>query len=261
MQITRRDFLLAGGMAATGTAIGKPTRSSIGVRQLTELDDGQGGYTASSYIQDGLEVLWDGIENIGYGMHDFNSTHWVNLAGNSSFDMTVQPSWNDVGLVFDGTWCAKAPKSDLRFCTIECVCSGVERSTNYLCFGWSYQGSDQRRSILINPSAQLVRCYLDSRTFDGIFIDNIFSSSISLGGNGSTIFLNGEQNMKSNLVSSSGITFNRFRLAGYGTKSDGDAPEFFYRGTVFRCAIYSRALSAEEIAYNYMIDKARFNLP
>ena len=36
---------------------------------------------ASAYVQDGLVVQFDGIENAGRGRHDSSATTWVDLAG------------------------------------------------------------------------------------------------------------------------------------------------------------------------------------
>ena len=49
-----------------------------------------------------------------------------------------------------------------------------------------------------------------------------------------------------------------YGMIGYGGTSD--YPEGFI-GKIFSIRIYNRALTAADIAYNYAIDKARFNLP
>ena len=41
----------------------------------------------------------------------------------------------------------------------------------------------------------------------------------------------------------------------------GSYTNFLTYGTVYGCRMYSRALTAEELAHNYAVDKARFNLP
>ena len=48
-----------------------------------------GGLSSKSYIQDGLLVHWDGIENVGSGLaHDSGATVWKDLSGNG-LDMTI----------------------------------------------------------------------------------------------------------------------------------------------------------------------------
>ncbi len=39
--------------------------------------------SAKSYVQNGLDAMWDGIENVGWSMHDENSQEWVDLVGGS----------------------------------------------------------------------------------------------------------------------------------------------------------------------------------
>ena len=46
-----------------------------------------------------------------------------------------------------------------------------------------------------------------------------------------------------------------FHLGGENSR-----PVMVLEGAVYNCAIYSRALTAEEIAHNYEVDRARFNL-
>ena len=48
-----------------------------------------GALTSKSYVQDGLLVHWDGIENVGRGLeHDNGATLWKDLSGNG-LDMTI----------------------------------------------------------------------------------------------------------------------------------------------------------------------------
>ena len=39
------------------------------------------GIDTTSYIQDGLVAMYDGIDNAGRGVHDPNASAWVDLAG------------------------------------------------------------------------------------------------------------------------------------------------------------------------------------
>jgi hypothetical protein len=63
-------------------------------------------YSAKSYIQDGLIAMWDGIENVGYGVHDENATVWKDLVGNSDiyFELSQLPKsklqWTENSLLY-----------------------------------------------------------------------------------------------------------------------------------------------------------------
>ena len=63
-----------------------------------------GAMTSSDYVQDGLVVHWDAIDNAGVGMHSSNTTTWVDLSGNG-LDWTIDAThgrWTATGLVLDG---------------------------------------------------------------------------------------------------------------------------------------------------------------
>jgi len=217
--------------------------------------------TAQDYVQDGLIAMWDGIENAGWSVHDPNATTWKNLIGDTAWDMTVPAAWQNDGLYFDGTWCGKAPKTSETAITMECVCDPVVANFP-MAFGWSYQGGVKRYSLLSNASSSLLRCYVGNSVFDGVFSATAHSYAVVIGATQSKIFVDGVLSSTStSAVGVSGETSNRFRLGGYGTRTDGDASGFFYKGHVQNFRISIGELTADEIAANYAIDKARFNLP
>ena len=49
-------------------------------------------FAASSYdyVQDGLMAHWDGVENVGFGLHDDSPSAWIDLVG--SLEITI-PAW------------------------------------------------------------------------------------------------------------------------------------------------------------------------
>lgn len=59
--------------------------------------------SAKSYVQNGLDAMWDGIENIGWSMHDENSQEWVDLVGGSpSLMLNAQTHFSKNALVRQG---------------------------------------------------------------------------------------------------------------------------------------------------------------
>lgn len=234
--------------------------SMIGVNRRRVMGGGGKEYTARDYSQDGLWALWDGLENVGFGQNDPTSTTWVNLSGDSTKDMTVHADWNSKGLYFDGTWCGIAPKIWTSNITIECVCGGI---SGQLDFGWSYQGGSQRYSLTHNASGGILRSFISSSTIDCVFdsLNKYFALSIGNWGRVDVIYTDGVVNTSKTLANASTTqTANRFRLGAYGTGSDTDLSGTYYIGTIYRCAIYERVLSAEEIAHHYAIDKQRFGI-
>ena len=63
--------------------------------------DAQAALTSKSYIQDGLLLQWDGIENVGRGQpHDSSATTWTDLSGSGlNMMIPVDSEFNDNGLV------------------------------------------------------------------------------------------------------------------------------------------------------------------
>ena len=51
-------------------------------------------YTAKDYIQDGLVAIWDGIENVGYGLHDDDATIWK--------DCINGRIWKGISTIYNG---------------------------------------------------------------------------------------------------------------------------------------------------------------
>ena len=52
-----------------------------------------GGYSTAHYVQEGLVLCYDGIENVGVGQHDDNPMVWVNLGSSGSDYNLTLPTW------------------------------------------------------------------------------------------------------------------------------------------------------------------------
>ena len=117
---TRREFLISGA-ASVGAALGaysSPVRSVLGSR------DGLNGSnevpTAKDYVQDSLIAMWDGIENVGWGLHDDDAASWVDLTGggadwglkgaNNSSAFEIGPDYVKILSTLNGT-------SGMGYCT------------------------------------------------------------------------------------------------------------------------------------------------
>ena len=78
--MTRRDFISAAAMATAGTMLASPTRSNVGGKHIRQIKSvAPIDYSALDYVQDGLVAQFDGIENVGYGVHDDNTSEWYSL--------------------------------------------------------------------------------------------------------------------------------------------------------------------------------------
>ena len=243
-------------------------------------------FTARDYVQDGLIFHWDAIENTGYGTHEDNPTHWVDLAG-SGLDIPLtgrSDEWSFAGgefeshkenailykshpqtTVLDGTvsttveWVARVTKgadtSSMRW--VLSLNSGGAGSRNQAVCGYSNWVS---ASDVYHNRVGIASSFADNRLLWTQLGDNFnnesrfhYSVTIELLEDNTTCkvsqYLNGSLVTQGNVENVSIITLNDWYLS-LGDR-DGHA-----RASVIR--YYTRALSAAEIAHNYEVDIARF---
>ena len=249
----------------------------LGARQFFERR-GKSEPTARDYVQTGLVAMWDGIENAGWGAHDPNATTWNDLSGNGhdgtflgtigtnyawESDAFVRKSYNFQGGFGEIDLSAQmlAAAKSATF-TVEVVTGAPFSSNNWqaqifnLCqsgqgynnglvafyrkenngevgqvYSTTYAGSGSAFLSPIDVTAS-VSCVLDGSTNDW-YIDGVLKNSMAITPD-STI----------------GSVLARLGSSAYA-----------FAGRYKSYRIYSCALTAAEIAANYAIDKARFNLP
>ena len=81
-----------------------PIRSSVGHHHISMMEEEEtGSYSAKDYVQDGLVCMWDAIENVGWGVHDYTATHWVELISGTEDAIVgsigTKYEWSDNALV------------------------------------------------------------------------------------------------------------------------------------------------------------------
>lgn len=259
----------------------------LGARQFFERRGG-GGWQ-NPYVTDGLVAMWDGEWNAGGGVHDSTITDWVDLTGNGKSFHADAPIWSDNHCTCDGTFascfhCATAAESQWFFdllatgvYTIEFLYEKYEHHGNnsYFTCGFNntytpgfytrYYGATKTNSgfylwLKGGVSGQLLldgTNYLNTKLYD-----------ISCSGNSCQLFLNGN-GKKSNVIlplqtainiDTSGGKGDLFRYAFF-CRGDGYTVNYSRGSRLYRLAIYSKSLTADEVDHNCAIDKARFNLP
>ena len=229
-----------------------------------------GKLSAKSYIQDGLVAMWDGIENAGWGVHDASLGKILDLSGNGH-DITMPSTWslgdnyiycNSRNVNFNIT-SSELSNIIANGMTAELVIKDIGQEAN---FGWSAYGGI---GVSFKASTNTVLISLAFNNSGGGVGNNgtIYSNfaaaskynhaiacSAAIGGP-CVVYNSGERiNYKSDLGAMRGDAYNIiqcFHSWGSTTKES-----LFYS-----VRFYSRALTAEEIAANYAVDKARFNLP
>ena len=216
------------------------------------------------YVTDGLVAMWDGEWNAGGGVHDANATTWKDLVG--GYDATrVNANWGDNYAQF-GANNNDAAKTGTLFgkpaeITLEVVYSRGNQGNGCLAGCTSAGGF----SIWYSADAQIdywargygypLRLTADDKN-DGLN----HSRSMTLSSSGEIAYYDAEQ---IGTYAGSAITYNNNCGFNIGADSNGSqyGVEAPFRGKIYCVRLYSRALTAAEIAANHAIDAARFNIP
>ena len=216
----------------------------IGARQAFFDDD----LSAKSYIQDGLIAMWDGIENDGFGVHNPNATVWKDLIGTRHLGAS-QISFEDDCAVFNGNEIFESGGTfsmTLAEVVFYSTSGGIVYMTN----------TTTGNRIWANGDHIGINYY-----YDGTAIRHDWSgkkTSVSTGNPGGAsvsaahTFVNGKApTLDSNVPSPYGSVYTGGARMGAAS----------FVGKIYCVRQYNRALTADEIAINHAIDKARFNLP
>ena len=237
------------------------------------------GYTAKDYVQDGLIAMWDGIENAGLGVHDQNATKWKNLVGtedmvfNQSFEYDI---YNDSVLFRDDNRSGLRARSQMSITmTNDMTIEGMMLVPNVkpiwdvrMCIGLLYAEKTGvfpfARGATHIPSLKYSASYNDDsdrffgnpkkgETVSSVILFRRADKSFDGYYNGKYVGSIGSQDdnwLGDNIILKP--VFISKQLSDYMIGCDI---------RIHYMRIYSRVLTAEEIAHNYEIDKARFNLP
>ena len=223
------------------------------------------GYTANDYFEDAPTAAWDGIENVGWGVHDANATVWKDLFG--GFDLTVNLNafFSQYGLCsYDNSSVTKGmayrdetiPQDKVK--TIE-ICARVDENNKISpSYAWILVLNGELLSNSTNlcvilrsiQSEGMMRTAISSSPVKRDYLPHHYVVTKDIG------FLDGKE-LSSREYQNNYINQQCFCLFGRSGSTNYQPGA----GTIYRCAIYPRALTADEIAHHYEIDKARFNLP
>ena len=232
--------------------------------------------TAMDYVQDGLVAHWDGIENVGYGIHDDNATVWTDLTGNG-WDVTLKSGainngrfiWKPDGLWHCGDNFDIRPSFSMSDVLGEEGCVPfsvsilvkVDRYNNmkrYVPFGLS-SGSFGFYWRNLNT----FYAYLPWSIGVGLMnFDDILATDMEF-----TIVTDGTYIS----LYHDGLHFKTAKCGDY-TSENKEKLVFFYSSgqnptyddswicTLKKAQVYDRALTADEVRYNYLVDVKRFGL-
>ena len=261
----------------------------IAARQIAFGRGAAKGYTAKDYVQDGLVAMWDGIENAGWGEHDNTATVWKDLSGNGHDAVKVgSPVWESNAGVTDGaknTFLSTIPNSPAF---IEAIKSNAGFTVE-VCFAptvawgskspFSIEDSDgtsskYRLMQLFSNSSQYYNSGVldvDGTEFFGktpTVDNNIGTYSMVVAQDASSVRI--DQYWNGVKGTEGGFTIPRYKKFSISEIDALGVEKWYVRigkthnnsmsSNFYSVRIHSRAFSAEEIAYNCSIDKARFGL-
>ena len=224
-----------------GIALGK---MGVGATMLKQ------GKTARDYVQSGLVAMWDGIENAGWGVHDANATTWKDLVSGTLNDVSGKGEFTanafhaTTRMVGNLDTTAIRNAIGMSVFSAEAVFSSA--SINAAIFMWG-----DPRAFAFTTLADYATRFLSGNTVISQTDSDVgkFTEGYSIARNGlqAKAYFRGVQ------------LGAETTCAAIGNPTAGiDVPA---ARTINNFRIYSRALTADEIAANYAIDKERFNLP
>ena len=234
------------------------------------------------YITDGLIAMWDGEWNAGRGVHDNNCIEWVNLADrndiapdyaiNKQFENT---RWTDNSFiwsnekVYDNAFSHIPGYKGFTYDEVAgktITCENVQRGIKFGRAGnWTCASMCPGAEILFDRSVNSIEFrYIGVRTSGVLSTVANHELNIVMSYSGRTTC--GEQKGVFRINGGNPITTTTNLWANHYSTTRRD---FFPHVRcdvgngieVFNLRIYNRALTDAEIAANYAIDKARFNLP
>lgn len=237
-----------------GITVAASVKSLLGANGAEYMDESKAEYTAKDYIQDGLVAMWDGIENAGWGVHDPNATTWKDLVGSCDLSRNGTPLVKPNCMGFDGSCCFYGASQFGTICTMEAV---VDAKTQV--------GSTDPELVRLDGTRQYKIYINNNRLTLGISMvaAGAYAGYINTGIEVvAWVFDTSQQLFYVNGAYRSSRAW-KYPQTGSGVVIGAGSSSLFRPGVgdVYSVRLYSRTLTSQEIAANYAIDKARFNLP
>ena len=205
--------------------------------------------TASmDYVQDGLVLLLDGIQNIRGG-HSTNTNVWEDLSGNN-YDVTMKNiTINENNMYFSGDTSIMYSSNNIDAVSVEMVLELEEspQGDQYIAsFGSIY------KILAWTPSEKGFSLGNGKKRY--LLEDLYKKSSISVQYNPDAMYLNSKK-LENSVVSTSWTAAPKypFMISGY-------ANGWRLKGKIYSIRVYNRALTQDEINHNYEMDKKRFGI-
>lgn len=212
--------------------------------------------TARDYVQDGLVMHFDAIENRAYGERDTAITSWYDLVGGVELKRYyVDPVWGETSVKTTGGWNAARIDFGLVDMTMECLSSKTT--------GYSIAMGNNTR-LELNPSfngrfflgnANVVGNGTNVSRWSPWTNDDVISSRGFVARLSSGVLTLSLVGVAVDPIVQSGVTFQSGQVAWTPFRQYGQTVDEY-----MAMRVYSRALTDAEVAANYAVDKARFGV-
>lgn len=257
-----RKYALIASMCILAVCFGSPVHSSIGANHI-KASVAEEPFD-NPYVTDGLVVTWDAIWNVGFGKHDPNGGIVECMSNTPTYVRRGSYVVNDDCLTCEGVVIATQPIAqmlnkfaDSQQLTIEAVCllkqgRGVcmVKSRPFIIDFWS------------NGGAYMVVEYPENNRFTskwgtGFQANARMSRTVTISQDVMQWWINGIAETSTERPEDLQMVIYNNPFSIFGADW-----QFILPSTGEFCAlrIYNRALTPEEIAHNYNIDKERFGL-
>lgn len=254
------------------------------VRNGAWAKSGGGVPTARDYVQDGLVLLIDGIENDGFGIHSDSVSVWKNLATSgimSDVSLSGDYSIESNNIRMNHLAVDNRTSNGIGRCnilsafstkTIEVCSSGFipnnvtdSNRKNAFFYGPNTFGTLYYNvGNLVNYDRVIISLYttrVDSGFIGAIrplFTRAQCQNFRTISYNSSKSLVIDQEDLSSNVTISTSSDVYSGEVELFNRSSDWSRP---FNGKIHCMRVYDRNLTAEEMIANQTIDKARFNLP
>lgn len=270
---TRRNILKGGaGLAAILAAQSAP---AILVRSMVAARNGimaAKGSWVNPYVTDGLVAMWDGEWNAGGGVHDANATVWKDLIGNRDWTLGTSTSYE---------WTANSFDAKDQFAATQDFIDGSLVNTVEVCAKIKTPSTWKTANLAFIIIGRVSASASSTRPYYGLLYRNTAANLALMGG---FSYFDGSANEFAGVPASfsfpnydatagvigyfdgvsrdaSGVNTLDYNAATRGTVARiGGTAQQPMPIEVYNIRLYSRSITSVEIAANYAVDKARFNL-
>ena len=245
----------------------------LGARTAAWAKYGGGAPTARDYKLGGKAWIWDAIENQGYGLHETNPTVWTDVV--NGLNLILYPAQSSSlektcfldNRRYNSSWLNSSYYDGFPDDFLSLMTTDADKT-----FEFVFSFLNDFETVYANPSFQNGNVisfvgYVGNRPLFYVGESAQYGRAVTDYGNLMSYVLTREGNTAK--LYENGVLAYTWTCASKTNSSlvihEGQNIQL-YDGTVnlelsHRCAIHSRALTADEIAANYAIDKARFSLP